>query len=181
MSIPVLHTKPPLPASSQPGTQGSPRSSTAENFIEVVKTLLARFHTVVRQLRERSEGRPPLEIEDEHDIRDVLRALLYIACEDVAVEEWAPTNNPHAMQRDFLVQPWGIVIFVARTRSGMGVKELTDRWAATCRRYTGRPDCHSMLGFIYDPEGRIPNPRRLEADLHAQAGGGKSEVLIFPK
>lgn len=179
MASPVTQTKPPTP--SPPGPQGAPRSSTPASFIEVVKTLLARFHTVVRQLRERSEGRPPLEVEDEHDIRDVLRALLYIACEDVALEEWAPTNNPHALQRDFLVQPWGIVIFVAKTRSGMGVKELTDRWTATCRRYAARPDCHSILGFMYDPEGRIPNPRRLEADLHTSAGGGKSEVLIFPK
>lgn len=140
-----------------------------------------RFHPVIRQLRERSEDRLPYEIEDEHDVRDVLRALLYLEFDDVATEEWTPASDQGAVQRDFLVQPGGIVIFVTRTKSGLGVKEISDRWATACQRYASHQDCKVLFGFIYDPEGRIPNPRRVESDLTAKGEGGNVEIQIFPK
>jgi len=38
-----------------------------------------------------------------------------------------------------------------------------------------------LFCFIYDPEGRIANPRRLEAELTMVSDGYTVEVIIAPK
>ncbi len=146
-----------------------------------IRNICTTFHGVVRQLRERSEGRPPFEVEDEFDVRDLLRALLHVEFDDVVPEEWTPPNAGGSTQADVIVQPVGVVIVSTKTRRGMGASEVTDFWTAAAKRYTGRADCKSLFGFIYDPEGRIGTPRRLEADLMSTDTRGKGEVHILPK
>lgn len=146
-----------------------------------IRTICTRFHGVVRQLRERSEGRPPFEVEDEFDVRDLLQALLHVEFDEVVPEEWAPPRTGGSTQVDVIVHPFGVVIVSTKTRRGMGASEITDFWTAAAKRYTGRADCRSLFGFIYDPEGRIGTPRRLEADLMGIDTRGKGEVHILPK
>ncbi len=180
-------SSPAPPAANQTGRPSSAEAPTpsqgrdSSDPLGLIRKICMRFHPVIRQLRERSEDRLPYEIEDEHDVRDVLRALLYLEFDDVATEEWTPASDQGGVQRDFLVQPGGIVIFVTRTKSGLGVKEISDRWATACQRYASHQDCKMLFGFIYDPEGRIPNPRRVESDLAAKGEGGNVEIQIFPK
>jgi hypothetical protein len=58
---------------------------------DIVAKLAKRLHAVVRQLRERREGRPTLDVTDEYDVQDLFHALLMIHFDDLRKEEWAPT------------------------------------------------------------------------------------------
>ncbi len=171
-------------AQRQPApSTASPRQGAANlaDALVRIRTICTRFHGVVRQLRERSEGRLPFEVEDEFDVRDLLRALLHVEFDDVVPEEWSLSRTGSPTQVDVIVHPVGVVIVSTKTRRGMGASEITDFWTAAAKRYTGRADCKSLFGFIYDPEGRIGTPRRLETDLMSIGTRGKGEVHILPK
>ncbi len=168
----------------QPAPAAAAPRQSATNLADAltrIRNICTTFHGVVRQLRERSEGRPPFEVEDEFDVRDLLRALLHVEFDDVAPEEWTPPQAGGSTQADVIVQAVGVVIVSTKTRRGMGASEITDFWTAAAQRYGGRADCKSLFGFIYDPEGRIGTPRRLEADLMSTDTRGKGEVHILPK
>jgi len=62
-----------------------------DNFIIIVSKICDRFNLVARQLRNRHESRPTLEIEDEYDVQDLMHALLRIFFEDIRPEEWTPS------------------------------------------------------------------------------------------
>jgi hypothetical protein len=70
---------------------------------DIVVTIAERFHSVVRQLRERREGRAMLEVTDEYDVQDLFHALLMIHFDDVRKEEWVPSYAGGASRMDFLL------------------------------------------------------------------------------
>src|SRR5437879_5982002 len=51
-----------------------------------LETLLRRLPRIARQLRVRQTNRPPYRIEDEHDLEDLLRALLALHFDDIRPE-----------------------------------------------------------------------------------------------
>ncbi len=146
-----------------------------------IRMLCTRFHAIARELRQRSENRPPFDVEDEHDVRDVVRALLCLEFEDFRTEEWTPPYAGGASRTDFVLKRERIVIVVKKTRQGLGAKEIADQLAIDLQRFSPHSDCQTLFCFIYDPEGRVVNPRRLEADLTRESDGRTAEVLIAPK
>jgi hypothetical protein len=148
--------------------------------LPLIRKVCLRFHSVVRQLRMRSEDRTPFEVEDETDVRDLLRALLSMEFEDITVEEWTPGYANGAARPVILLRPEGIMIEVKKTRPGLAAKELNEQAMIDFREYPGL-DCRTAFCFIYDPEGRIPNPRRLESELTGQLQGRTTELLVSPK
>ncbi len=163
------------------GTLRTSKRAAPPDALRIIRKTCARFHGVVRQLRERSEDRVPFEVEDEHDVRDLLRALLHLEFDDVLMEEWTPDPMSAVKQRDCLIESEGVVIAAFRASRSLGPKEIAELWTATCDRYGPSPDCQVLFGFVYDPEGRIGTPRRLEADLMAKGPVGKVEVHILPQ
>lgn len=169
---------------AEPRAVPTPLPSEARSPLDAlgfIRKLCTRFHALVRELRQRSENRSPFDVEDEHDVRDMVRALLCLEFEDLCTEEWTPPYAGGASRADFVLKREGIVIVVKKTRQGLGAKEIADQLAIDFQRYSTHPNCQTLLCFVYDPEGRVVNPRRLEADLTRESGGRTVEVLIAPK
>jgi DpnII restriction endonuclease len=169
---------------AEPRAVPTPSPFEARNPLDAlgfIRKLCTRFHALVRELRLRSENRPPFDVEDEHDVRDMVRALLCLEFEDLSMEEWTPPYAGGASRTDFFLKQERIVIVVKKTRQGLGAKEIADQVAIDFQRYSIHPSCHMLLYFIYDPEGRVVNPRRLEASLARESAGRTVEVLIAPK
>ena len=82
---------------------------------------------------------------------------------------------------DFLIKQEKIVVEVKKTRKGLGAKEVGEQLIVDIQKYQVHQDCKSLICFIYDPEGRIANPRGLENDLNKDSNGFKVRVLISPK
>jgi hypothetical protein len=69
-----------VPAGSRRRSRGAPRTASA---LDKVTRLCRRFDVVARQLSRRHGSRPPFEIKDEHDVQDLMHALLLVEFEDV--------------------------------------------------------------------------------------------------
>lgn len=147
----------------------------------LIDKICSRFHLVAKQLRDRHDNRPTLDVADEYDVQDLLHSLLRIFFDDIRPEEWTPSYAGKTSRMDFLLKNESTVIEVKKTRSGLGAKEIGTQLIDDIERYKKHSDCKYLICFVYDPEGRIANPRGLESDLNRQEGKLKVKVLIVPK
>jgi hypothetical protein len=141
----------------------------------------SRFHHAVRQLRQREDDRLAFEIEDEEDVLDLLRVLLCIDFDEIEVKTWSPGYAPTHPHRALHLVEDGVVVLAKRTGSAVPTKVLRERIAEDLRHHAEDKECRSVFCFVYDPEGRIGNPRRLEADFTREEKGVSVEVLVAPK
>ncbi len=150
---------------------------------------LAAIGARLRELRqgragltqERHDARPTLDVNDEYDVQDLLRALLGLTFDDVRPEEWTPTYGGGASRVDFLLKPEQVVVEVKKTRSGLADRQIGDQLILDAARYGKMKDCTALVCFVYDPENRIVNPGGLQADLSGTKDGLRVEVLVSPK
>ncbi|WP_447984477.1 PD-(D/E)XK nuclease domain-containing protein [Nitrospira sp. Nam74] len=168
------------------GHSSAPASTSSDedrdtDTIAYLRKVCSAFHRVARQLRQRRDERPTLEVEDERDVVDLLHALLSIQFDNIEPEEWAPTYASGSTRTDLWLKEAGVVIIAKKTKQGIGVKALTHQVSVDFERYGNHPDCRLMFCFIYDPEGRIGHPKGLEGDLTVNYNGRRVEALISPK
>ena len=149
--------------------------------ISKVELLIRRFHRVARQLRSRYSSRNTIEIEDEYDVQDLLHSLLRIYFDDVRAEEYTPSYAGSASRVDFLLKKEKIVIEIKKTRKGLAAREVGEQLIIDSQRYQSHPDCNILICFVYDPEGRVANPRGIESDLTKEINGVPIAVFITPE
>ena len=147
----------------------------------LLETICLRFHLVVRQLRDRRDDRPTLDVSDEYDVQDLLHALLHLFFEDIRPEEWTPSYAGKSGRMDFLLKKESIVVEAKKTRKGLGAKELGDELIVDIERYKQHPDCKTLFCFVYDPDARVANPRGIEGDLSRKEGDLTVKVFIVPR
>lgn len=165
----------PLVLSSTQPTSGK------QQPLDSVKRLCQRFHAVARQLRLRGEYRSTLAVEDELDMQDLLYALLRLQFEDIGTDEWMPSYAEGSSRMTFLLDHNRLAIVVKKTRPGLSTKDLADQFRVDADRYRGKHGCTALLCFIYDPEGRIGNPRGLETDHSTTGAHFTLDILVAPK
>ena len=73
-----------------------------------------------------------------------------------------------------------IVVEIKKARSGLGAKELGNQLIEDIARYQAHPDCVLLLCFVYDPDGKIANPRGIEKDLSRENDALHVRVTIRP-
>jgi hypothetical protein len=140
-----------------------------------------RFHQVAKELKNRYNKRETLEINDEYDVQDLLRALLRIEFDDVRHEEWTPSYAGKSSRMDFLLKEEQIVIEVKKSRDGLNEKEIGDQLIIDIKRYENHKDCKTLVCFIYDPEEKIKNPIGLSSDLEKMGSDSlRLKVIIQP-
>jgi hypothetical protein len=153
------------------GTENVGATVSAENVVFVCE----HFHEVARQLAQRFDHRETLVIRDEHDAQDLLHALLRMFFDDVRPEEHTPSHAGAASRVDFLVKAAHTAVEV---KCDLSDKQVGDQLLVDIQRYSHHPDCRTLLCFVYDPNGRIKNPRGLEKDLSEQSTD-KLEVIVM--
>ena len=149
--------------------------------LDLLRRICTRFHLVARQLRLRKEYRPTLEITDEYDLQDLFYALLRLQFDEVGTEDWIPAYTNGARRTSYLLDWDRTVVVVKQTRSGLTTKDLAEQVKSDAARYAARPEGTTLLCFIYDPDGRVGNPRGLEADLTTVSDNYMVEVIVAPK
>jgi len=150
--------------------------------IQTLELIFSKFHSIVRQLRDRHNNRTTLEVEDEYDVQDLLHVLLKIYFHDIRSEETTPSYAGSSKRMDFLLKSEKVVIEVKKTRKTLTAKEVGEQLLVDIATYSEHPDCNFLVCFIYDPEGIIGNPVGLENDLTQQSNDNLNVVVyIFPK
>ena len=150
--------------------------------VATLERIFNRFHDIARQLRSRYDARETLDVKDEYDVQDLLHALLRLHFDDIRPEEWPPSYAGSSSRMDFLLKNEQVVVEVKKTSNKLRDKKIGEQLIVDIAKYQEHPDCKSLLCFVYDPEGKIENPKGLENDL------GKSstdvltvKVFVFPK
>ena len=175
-------TSPSVPANPSLTQSTTPQSLLAESDpLDLVKGLCSRFHAVARQLRLRGEYRATLSVEDEFDAQDLLHAILRTQFDDIDTDEWTPSYAAGSPRTTFLLNNGRLAVLVKKTRPGLNAKDLSDQLKIDADRYRAHDRCATLLCFMYDPEGRIGNPRGLEADLTSVSDSFIIDVLVAPK
>ncbi len=139
--------------------------SDIESLITNLESIFSNFHQVVKQLRSRYNSRPTIDVEDEYDVQDLLHALLKVHFEDIRTEENSPSYAGGSKRLDFLLKNEKIVIEVKKTRKGLNDKKVGEELLIDISTYSAHPYCELLYCFVYDPEGRVTNPKGLKNDL----------------
>ncbi len=155
-------------------------SPAPRNSLFLIARICNRFHLVARQLRSRHNNRETINIEDEYDVQDLFHALLTLEFDDIRPEEWTPSYAGSSSRTDFLLKQEQIVVEIKKTRKDLGAKQVGEQLIIDIRRYKSHPDCKALICFVYDPEGRIANPRGIENDLNGEHEGVDVKVIIAP-
>ena len=145
-----------------------------------LKNLFEKFHLIARQMRQRYDNRNTLDINDEYDVQDLLHALLRIRFLDIRNEEWTPSYAGGSARMDFLLKEEEIVIEVKKTRKGLGDRELGIQLIEDRDKYKTHPSCKKLICFVYDPDGRINNPKGIQNDLNKESDEFEVEIIIKP-
>jgi len=179
-------TPPPFP---DPSPSLTPASATvvtsseqlASDPVDALRKVCLRFHAVARQLRLRKDYRTTLEVEDDYDLQDLLCALLKLEFDEVGADEWIPSYAGGSTRTTLLLNRDRLAVVAKKTRSGLTTKELAEQIAADTAHYASHKPCARLFCFIYDPEGRIGSPTRLETDLTSVSDSFTVDVLVAPK
>jgi hypothetical protein len=149
--------------------------------LATVNLICVRFHLVASQLRSRYEDRNTLDVSDEYDVQDLMHALLKIHFEDVRPEEWTPSYAGQSARMDFLLKNERLVVEVKKTRPRLADKEVGNQLIEDIARYRKHSDCKTLVCFVYDPDGRITNPRGIEVDLSSNNTDFVVHVIVAPR
>jgi hypothetical protein len=131
-----------------------------------VMLICEKFHGVARQLKERHNQRATLKVDDEYDVQDLTHALLRIFFDDIRPEEWTPSYAGSQSRMDFLLKKEQTVV---EAKYDLTDKQIGDQLLKDIARYKNHSDCKTLICFVYDPHGRVRNPRGLERDLDGQS------------
>ena len=140
-----------------------------------------RFHAVVMQLRQRYSNRPTIDVNDEYDVQDLFHGLLKLFFNDVRAEEWNPSYAGGSSRSDFLIPEVNTVIEIKKTRPSMTTKELGEQLIIDIAKYKKHPQCSRLICFVYNPDGRVNNPRGIENDLSNCDNDIDVRTIIVPK
>lgn len=146
----------------------------------LLERLCSRFHLVATQLLSRRDNRETLRVADEFDVQDLLHALLILEHDDIKPIEWMPSYATR-LRKDFLLRLEQIVIEAKMTGDDLGINELSEQLLIDIQKYHQHPDCRTLVCFVYDPERRIANARKVENDLSGNKEGFAVRVIIAPK
>ncbi len=63
----------------------------------------------------------------------------------------------------------------------MSTKDLGEQLIVDIAKYKMHPQCSRLICFVYDPEGRVNNPRGMENDLSNCDSDIDVRTMIVPK
>ena len=147
--------------------------------VSEILLIIDRFDLVTKQLRQRHDSRETLDISDEYDVQDLFHALLKLYFDDIRAEEWTPSYAGSSSRIDFFIPELELAIEIKKTRKGLGNKEAKEQLAIDKDHYRCKENIKHLICFVFDPDGRIQNPRGFEKDL-AQEGPLKTDVYVRP-
>jgi hypothetical protein len=142
-----------FPWTKQPPATSSPLSD--------LETLLRRVPRAIRELRSRHGERTPFRVGDEHDLADLLRALLPVRFNDVRLESRTPSYSADT-RTDLVLGAERIAIVAKRTTPLLGEPQLRDQRAEDIAYYERERRCRTLLVFVYDPQSVMLEPEKTE-------------------
>jgi hypothetical protein len=131
--------------------------------------LLRRLPRMIRQLRVRQGDRPPFRVTDERDLEDLVRAVLPLSFDDIRPRQRTPHYDP-GTRTDFLLAQDGIALVIKLVRAKSNTAQLVEQFHEDAACYRDLENCHTLIGWIYDPERKLGEERVVEAACSGREG-----------
>jgi hypothetical protein len=147
---------------SFPWTRRPPAASSQAPLC-ILENLLRKVPLVARELRDRHGTRPAFRIDDEHDLEDLLRALLPLHFADIRLESRTPSYAVDT-RTDFLLSFSGIALHAKLASAPGDVRHLELEIREDIYYYKKR-GIRTLVIFVYDPESRLGGFLQLETTL----------------
>lgn len=148
---------------------------------QILEHLFLRFHSVVKQLQERQREREPFNMKDEYDVQDLLHGLLRIYFDDVRPEEYCPSYAGTSARIDFFLKKEQITIEAKMVSKTHSKKKIAEELILDKEYYRKKEGCNILFCLVYDPDGRITNPRGFENDLYERIENFEAKVFVVPR
>jgi hypothetical protein len=155
-----------------------PSQTNGNDALQKLELLLSRFHRVAHQLTLRHENRETLLIRDEYDVQDLLHALLLTLFDDVRAEDPVPTRAGKASRLDFFLKKEKIMVEAKMTSETLRDAKIGEQLIIDIERHQARPECETLLCFVYDPGHYLKNPKTLD-DLNRKHDRLKVKVIVY--
>lgn len=141
------------------------RESNKPDSIEKLELIFSRFHLVANRLKNRYNNRQTLIISDEHDVHDLLHAILMLFFEDIRPEEPTLSVGGGHRKMDFSLKPKATVIETKITSENLSTRQLNEQLNDDIITYREHLDCDILVIFVYDPDNRINNRSGFKKDI----------------
>jgi len=100
---------------------------------------------------------------------------------DIRPEEWTQSYAGGSSRTDFLLPEILTFVEIKKTRPSMSTKELGEQLIIDVAKYKKHPQGKRLICFVYDPEGRVSNPRGIENDMSDCDTDIDVRTIIVPK
>ena len=165
--LPNPQPSPSMPIGSSSLLEPGPQLAQAgSDPVELVKTVCGRFHPSLGSCDSVGNIEPRYRWKTKFDAQDLLHALLRIQFDNIDTDEWMPSYSSGAPRTTLLLNECRLAVIVKKTRPGLTAKDLTDQLRIDAERYRFHGRCTTLLCFMYDPDGRIGNPRGPRSESH---------------
>jgi predicted nuclease with TOPRIM domain len=148
---------------------------------QVLEYIFLKFHTVVRQLRERQRNKEPFVVNDEYDVQDLLHALLRMYFEDVTDEEYCPSYAGTRPRIDFFLRREKIAVEAKMASQTHRKKMIREELILDKEYYGKKGSCNILYCLVYDPQEIITNPRGFEDDIYEKSEKFEAKVFVVPR
>ena len=138
-----------------------------DSSLDDLESMLERFPPFARAITRRHDNRPGLEVSDEYDVQDLLRAILVLRLQDIREEEWSPSYAGGSSRIDFVLPRSGMAIEVKMTRPGLKLKQLGEQLLVDIARYKAHPDVRALVCFVVDAANVVVNEVGFVEDLRS--------------
>lgn len=156
------------------------RESAPPATLGTIEHICRQFPLAVARLQDRYDDRPSVQIQDEHDVQDILHALLAVQYDDLRKEEVAPSHGGSASRIDFLLKDEKIGVEVKLASENHHGRDIKSELAVDKEHYRAHPDCSQLVCFVYDSNHVIENPDGFERDLSGSDSELTTTVVVAP-
>ena len=153
-----------------------------DSNIEPVKwleNLINKFPSIIGSLGQKRDSRQNLMISNEYDLQALLHALLFLRFDDIRPEDPTPIVAGRSAKMDFVLKEEEIVLEVKIAKRGHDEKQIGEELFLDITKYSERPDCKTLIFFIYDKDGVVQNKKGLKNDIEKKSSSRLQILLYF--
>ena len=157
------------------------QASDVIKHLDALASTFKRLPNYLRTLKNKSsQNFQAPQIYREKDLQVVVLALLRLLYSNVNDEDPASKHAGGSSIPDFTIRDIGVAVETKMVRDGQKDKDVGAELLVDYGRYPKHPDCQAIFVIVYDPKGRLDNPRSLEIDLSNDGPGVPTRVIVIP-
>jgi hypothetical protein len=138
------------------GTGAIPQRSNAEAR-NLIVSALNEFQECVRYLNTRRSDGAVLRLNSEADVQDAIYLMLRPWVLDLVPEDPSGKRGNRYTIRDFVSPSSKVIVEAKYVRDREHGKTISKELHDDIEMYRGHHLCDSLIAFIYDPDGNIPD------------------------